>query len=1109
MKRTRITAVLFSSMPGIGLMLFLLLVFEVTGLAQITTGTILGVVTDQSGGVVPGASVTATNLETGFKRNILTDDVGNYVLSNMPIGSYELKIEMAGFKVAIQSPLKLIVDQKLRADVALVVGAEGEVVEVAGTSTLLQTDQPDINQIVQEKEIKALPLNGRDFFSLLLLSNGLQDTSNDVGGATTNVTFSVNGMRPETNSVTLDGMEVSSVRESDVDMRPNLDSISEFKVLTSAFSAEYGHTAGGVISIQTKSGTNNFHGNVFEFHRNDALNASNFFRNPVNPDKAPLKQHSFGGTFNGPLRKNGTFFAIDYSGYRIGKINEAFARVPEMAFRNGDFSSLLPNTGIFDPAQGSKVQFRDPSRGTPSNPEGLNIIPINRFHPFGKALLDALAAPNLPDNYPLGNYFIRQKHHVKGDEAGVRIDHVFSTSDNAFARYRWADSMLNTADPLARNDGPMPGIGLEVGDDRRGIVQGGTHRDRNNNLVVSEVHVFNPNLINEARVGFHRYHLDVMQHAYGMNLAEKFGLKGVNIAPEFSGLPIIYLDNYNSIGGDDWKPLFFKERFLQFNDNVTYMFGRHSLKTGAEYRRRTEDHYFVIFPAGAFWAGNEATSFERSYSQGHELADLLLGVPAMGFHGRRFGSPILQDQQSSFFLQDDWKVTDRIGLNLGVRYEYATPFYSPTNEIAMFDMAAQKLLIAGKDGVSRYIINPDKNNWMPRVGLTIQIDSKTTARGGFGVFFDPSNNKRDEIKFNPPFYLQYDTWQTWNFWSDGPPPFKDPGSLPSGYDIKTIDRNLRTGYSEQYNFAFQREMPGSLLVEAAYVGSQGHKLAYVFNENQPDFRGGARPVPGVGRIDTVTNVGSMVYHSGQFKAERRFGKDLFFLGVYTWSKSIDNVTSPNYAGLTGSVQNIRDANSNRSVSDWDIPHRFAFSYVYDLPFGKGRRYLAGAPTVADAILGNWQMTGIFAASSGPPTTVFAGVSIPGGDARPNLLRDPELPKSQRTVDHWFDTTAFAVARDAAGNPIAGNAGRNILRGAPYRNFDLGLIKVVPLREELKLQIRVETFNLTNTPHFALPMTAMSDTSFGKITHTRNSVNYGSTATSYANRMIQFALKVEF
>jgi hypothetical protein len=1102
------------SRAGLGLRCVLWLCFALvltpSAVAQVTTGTILGVVTDQSGGVVPDATVTATNLETGFERSVTTDDVGNYTLANMPIGTYRLKAEMPGFRVSVNSSLTLIVDQKLRSDFVLMAGAEAEVVEVRGTATLLQTDQPDINQIVQEKEIRALPLNGRDFFSLLLLTNGLQDTSNDQGGATTNVTFSVNGMRPEANSVTLDGIEMSSVRESDVDLRPNLDSISEFKVLTSAFSAEYGHTAGGVISIQTKGGTNEFHGNLFEFHRNEALNASNFFRNPVNPQKAPLKQHTFGGMIGGPIRKNKTFFSLDYQGYRVSKINEAFAKVPEVPFRNGDFSSLLPDTGIFDPATGSETQFRDPSRATASNPEGLNIIPVKRFHPFAKALLDAVALPNLPKDYPLGNYFVRQPHRITGNEAGVRLDHVFSTKDNGFFRYRWNDSLLNTADALARPDGPMPGIGLEVGDDSRGIVQGGTHRDRNNNGVLSEVHVFNSRLVNEARVGFHRYHLDVVQHAYGMNLAEKFGLKGVNTGPLYSGLPIIYLDNYNSIGGDDWKPLYFRETSIQLNDNLTYMVGRHSFKTGFEYRRRDENNYYAIFPAGAFWVGTASTSYKGWWWQGHELADLLLGLPSMGFRGRRFGSPLLRDQQYSMFLQDDWKLNDRLTLNLGFRYEYVTPFYSPDNEISMFDMQAKKLLLAGKNGVSRYIVNPDKNNWMPRVGLAYKFDAKTTLRAGFGVYFDPSNNKRDDIKFNPPFYRQYSTWMTWNFWSPAPPPFEDPGSFPTGYDIQNIDKNLRTGYSEQYNLAVQRELPHGMLFEAAYVGSQAHKLPYNFNLNQPSSRGTPAPIPNLGRINVVTNVGNMVYHSGQFKLERRFGKELFFLTSYTWSKSIDNVSSAAFGGgVTGGVQNIFDPSQNRGVSDWDIPHRVAFSYVYDLPVGKGRRFLGDAPKVWDSLLGGWQMTGVLIASSGVPGTVYVGASIPGGDARPDLIRNPNLSSDARSVARWFDTGAFVIKRDAQGNILPGNAGRNIFRGPSYQNLDLGLIKMVPIREGVRVHFRAEFFNITNTPHFALPVRRMADAAFGKITHTRNPVNYGSTATSFANRMIQFALKLEF
>src|ERR1041385_7057319 len=693
---------------GVGVLCIIFLAARAAG--QFTAGTILGTVADPSRAVVAGATITATNLDTGFARAVKTDDVGSYTMTNMPLGKYRVRAEAPGFKAAESGPFELVVDQKLRSDFLLEVGSASEVVEVKGVgSTMLQAEQADINQIVQEREICQLPLNGRDFFSLLIISNGIQDTSNDQGGATTNVTFSVNGMRPEANSVTLDGIEMSSIRESDVDLRPNLDAIAEFKVLTSAYSAEYGHTAGGVISIQSKSGTNAFHGGWYHFLRNDALNAANFFRNPVDPEKAPLKQNQFGGTLGGPIKKNKTFFFADYQGYRLSKINEAFAKVPEVPFRSGDFSSLLPNLKIWDPDTGGTQVFQDPSRASPGNPTGLNIIPSSRWNSFGRALLDATALPNLPNDYPLGNYFIRQPHRLTQNEAGLRVDHAFSEKTSVFVRYRWNDGRTNTADPLARPDGPMPGIGLEVGNDDRGIVQGGTHRDRNNNMVVSAIHIFSPRLVNEARFGFNRYHLDVFQNAYGMNLAEKFGLKGVNDGPLYSGLPIIYLTNYTSIGGDDWKPLFFKETSLQFNDNVTLMLGKHSLKAGAEFRPRFENNYFAIFPAGAFWVGNGASSYQGSWSDGHELADLLLGLPAAGYHGRRFGSPDLRDNQYSFFVQDDWKITDKLTLNLGLRYEYATPFFSPNNEIAMFDMNQQKLLVAGKDGVSQYIVEPDKN----------------------------------------------------------------------------------------------------------------------------------------------------------------------------------------------------------------------------------------------------------------------------------------------------------------------------------------------------------------------------------------------------------------
>jgi len=1131
-------------------------VLAVPGHAQITSGTILGTVTDKTGAVVAGASVTATNLETGFTGTTRTDNDGNYRLANMPLGRYQIVAEASGFKSAIGAPVNLIVDQKLRSDFVLEVGNVNETVEVRATAeTLLVTDQSEVSQIVQDREIKQLPLNGRDFFSLLLLSNGIQDTSTDQGGATTNVTFSVNGMRPESNSVTLDGIEMSSIRESDVDLRPNIDAISEFKVLTNAYSADYGHTAGGVISIQSKSGTNDFHGSAFEFLRNDAFNAQNYFANPVNPSEKPaLKQHQFGGTFGGPIIHDKTFFFLDYQGYVLHKINEGFANVPELPFRSGDFSSLLPpandctqadgfktsciyDPASFNPSTGSTQLVQDPSRGTPSNPQGLNIIPANEITPFGSYLLNAIAEPNLPPGY-VGNYLTHQRRRYKQNDAGLRVDHTFSAKDTAFFRYRWNDSLLNDANPLARvNDGPSPGLDGALGDEGRGIPQGGTHRDRNNNLVLSYIHVFNPSLLNELRAGLHRYRLSVQEHEQGLNLAQKFGLPGINTDELSSGLPAIYLNAYNSIGGSDFKPLHFREMSAQLTDTLNYHFRLHTLRTGFEFRPRWENNYYALFPNGAFYFFPFRTSAPctifgdptcgngsyagPSYWQGHELAEVLVGDPLISWVGRRFSGAMLRDNQYGFFAQDDWKATKRLTLNLGVRYEYASPFYSPHDEISMFDVSTGVLALAGRNGVSRYIVRPDKNNWAPRVGFAYQVNQKTTVRGGFGLFYDPANAFRDDVKFNPPFYRQITQFDdgsgpvpsNWNFSSSGPPTLPDPGSFPTGYELFSTDFNFRTGYSEQYSLAFQRELPWQTLVEIAYVGSQAHKLPFRVNINQDLPDGTPQPFPSLGPIHSVENIADMVYHSAQLKLEKRFSKTFFFLSSYTYSHSIDNATSSELD--SHGIQNIFDIAQNRGSSDWDIRHRLAFSYVYDLPIGRRHSFLGNASGATNAILGGWQTTGLLVLSSGQPFTVVDGSGNPDFDSRPDLIGDPFAPSpgcpQTRTPQCWFNPAAFQVIRNPndPSNTLPGDEPRNFLRAPGYRNFDLGLIKAIPLTERTRLQVRGEFFNLTNTPHFAIPVLELSDRAAGQLTHTRNSVNYGSSATSYANRMIQLALKLEF
>ena len=423
----------------------------------------------------------------------------------------------------------------------------------------------------------------------------------------------------------------------------------------------------------------------------------------------------------------------------------------------------------------------------------------------------------------------------------------------------------------------------------------------------------------------------------------------------------------------------------------------------------------------------------------------------------------------------------------------------------MFDVDQAQLVIAGQNGVSRYIVPPDKNNFATRLGVTYQPNPKTSLRGGFGVFYTPETAKRDEVRHNPPFYRQASFYDQWQFSDPAPPPLPEPGSYPTGYDTLSVDKNLRTGYSLQYSVALQRELPGGLLFEAAYVGSQAKKLPFVVNINQAQPDGTPAPFPGIGKVQLIQSIGDADYHSGQFKLERRFREGLFVLASYTWSKSLDTVSSALFSSdVTGGVQNVFDVSQNRGPSDWDVPHRFSLSSVWDIPYAKGGHGLA------HALFGNWQVSGVFVARSGMPGTVTVGGTVPGGDARPNVLHDPNLPSSERSVDRWFDTSAFVPNYAADGRTLlAGNAGRNIIRGPSYFNLDLGLVKFIPIKNDVRLQLRVEAFNLTNTPHFALPVLKMSDKAFGKITHTRNSTNFGSTATSYANRMIQLAVKLEF
>jgi hypothetical protein len=388
------------------------------------------------------------------------------------------------------------------------------------------------------------------------------------------------------------------------------------------------------------------------------------------------------------------------------------------------------------------------------------------------------------------------------------------------------------------------------------------------------------------------------------------------------------------------------------------------------------------------------------------------------------------------------------------------------------------------------------------------LNQKTTVRGGYGRYYNPENAFRDDIKFNPPFYRQYVLFDQWMF-DELPPPFPDPGPVPAGYELNGVNKSLRRGEADHFNLAIQRELAGGFLAEVAYVASRGRKMPFRVNVNDDPIGDQPSPFPTLGPVREIRSLGTSSYHSGQFKLEKRFSQGLFVLASYTWSKSIDTMVSNLDRGAL--VQNVfLDPKSNRAVSDWDVPHRFSLSFVYELPYGSGRRYGDGAPALARALLADWQLTGIFIARSGMPGTVVltrnpvAGI----GNARPDLVGNPELPADQRSPDRWFNTAAFAP-HVVDGRTLPGNAGRNIVRGPGYVNLDLGLAKYVPVTSGLRAQLRVEMFNVLNRPHFALPVLDMSDSAFGRITHTRNPTNFGSTATAFASRMIQLGVKLEF
>lgn len=1143
-------------------------------LAQSTTGSIYGQVTDPSKALIVGAKITAQNQATGVTYPGVSDEQGNYTVFSLQPGVYDVTVEKDGFQSATIKNVRIVIDQKQLIDFSLRVGAISTIETVTAAPTMLQTESTETGDVIQSHDILNLPLLGRTFYDLVGLSAGVTTA----GGSINSFSYSISGQREYANSIQIDGVEATTNRSGDITAVPSVDSVEEFKVSTSGFDAEYGRSAGGVVSIQTKSGTNRWHGTAYEFFRPNFTTARAYGFGAYIPPSI-YKQHNYGGTFGGPIVKDKTFFFISYEGmYNAQSYNYVYAVPPiSQIVQNSDGSIDL--TGLVDPDYGcadSTCVTWTASRQIPiydpivsDNCYGgcyqqisyngvLNVIPPDRVSQAGlNTLLNFFPKPNLAGTHHgwYNNFSVYSPVNTHDKTGDARLDQNFTSNDRLSVVFHY-----NSGDNLVTD--PFHG---------GTVVAGGGDADQANNQTnsdqeysITETHLFNTRFINEARLGFTRYNLAQFSLLDGHDYSTQYGMANIAVPgfPATDAYPYIYLGAGYLTGGSTYKPLFFKDRNWQFADDLTLSgIGKHQFKFGADFRRLTSNPNFSLFPTGFQYYGGPYLSVSSDWSYtsplddfsgdmlygtgGNDVADLLLGLPLDMYMGLQLTNPYTQSWEMDYYGQDTYKLTNRLTLNYGLRYDFQAPYSEEHNQASNYvpnpgnPMAGGTILLAGRGGNSRSLVNARWNQFAPRAGFAFQVNPKTVLRAGFGLFYSPENDAREDLLTkNLPYAIQ----QQWgNIPYNGPcfpptpcdgayfyetdqgfprisvPPIPNgassiptsalsanPPLIPNGNSETTfyVNPNLRTGYSESFNFAIQRELSANFTIDASYVGARGHRLSYEVGDlnmnlaNQSDGLIDAN----LGQIQGLTDEGWSEYNSLQIKVTKRVSQNLNFLANYTYSHALDNGPAPFDLGHINSdnPQNAYDLNAEIASSDFDVRHSFNFSGLYHLPIGRGQHFFGNWGRPQELIMGGWQFNGIFNMRTGTPVnvTTASGVQACPG-MRPNLIGDPTLPRGQRTLSRYFNTAAFAAP--TGGTCIPGDTPRNILIGPGYVNADLSLFKDFGITEGVKLETRFEFFNATNTPHFAGPNADLgTSTTFGQITRTASN-----------NRIVQVAAKIIF
>lgn len=1039
----------------------LLLIFSTLATAQMTTGDILGTVSDTTGAVVPNAQVTITNLGTQQTRKMSSTGSGDYVFNLLQPGRYSLRIEVSGFKSYDVREVIVGAGDRIRVDARMQVGEVSESVEVKGEAApALQTDSSTVQDVVTERAVQDLPLNGRNFIGLVQVTAGVNagppnaiSSGNRPDDRRPTSSFSANGQSDLFNNQMVDGLDNNERIQGLSGLRPSVDGIAEVRVLTNNYSATYGRTAGAIVNIITKAGSNQFHGSVYEYFRNDIFDARDFFA----ASTPEYRQNQFGGSLGGPIVKNRTFFFGDVEESRIVQGRTFTSTVPTLYEQQhpGDFSDI-----------------------------GGSVVPPALINPIALSLFKLLPAPNKPGR--INNYVSSPNKTQFSTALDGRIDHRFNDNNSVFVRYGF--NPVSTFTPGAFPAVDVSGTKVDPSPD----YYAGPSKSTAQGVQIDYVHIFTPSLLLDLKAGYTRINIQSLPLNYGMNLSQKFGIINSNISDDSSALsPMMFLaGDYSDIGGGLFMPILNVNNIFQYNGAVSYTRGSHNIKMGAALIRRQVNWFqdalspqggFIYLPTPPFY---------------NSMANFLAGFAIYTQRGNTLVHPGYRMWEPSAYIQDDWRATRWLTLNLGLRYEVFTPFTEVANRMSNFNIKTLKIEQAGVDTSSTLGVSTNYKDFAPRIGFAATLPWDLVLRGGFGISYYPTDIQGAGGGGNAPYvYTCYPcvgaTFPTLIL------PSSDPSKPSGGVGYKPPD--FRSAYIKQFNLFLQKGFRGNVFTIGG-VGEVGRRLLYQTDLDRPAPPGAGNPKPAllyasqlplVGNITVGYNGAISNYYALQAAFTRRYSRGLTLNANYTWAHGLTNTV--NGSGSTNPIGLIPgNPLYDYGNSDIDIRHRIAISANYEIPVAKS---LHGVP---GTILRGWQINTIAFWQTGLPFTVTNSsprLNIPGITSdRPDQIAPADI--GNPTVEKWFNTAAFAP--QVLGT--AGSEGRNPLYGPPARSVNLSLLKNFALAEPWRLQFRAECFNISNTANFANPSSSLGAPGFGVIS---------ATAVNSTPRQFQFALKLLF